>query len=348
MKKKHSLATKATKIQPAAGHKILCRKIAGIIKNNRHFLICAHDGMDGDSLGSGLALGLALTGMGKSVYFLLTSPIPRRYKFLPGIKTLGTIKPDWHKLQVLFVLDTAGWGQIAGRIQESFRGSHIINIDHHTDNHRFGSINWVNTKASAVGEQIYFLLKNMKIPVTKNIAACLYVSILTDTGRFQFSNTTSVTHQIAAALIKTGVNPGRMAAQIYESAPPARLKLLRSALDTLQYEHGNQIIWMQITRQMLAKTGAAREDIEGFIDELKAVAGVKVALIFKQEANKKDIRITFRSKTPRIQVNKIAHFFNGGGHPAAAGCTVTGNMNKIIRKVLQVTAKAISEQETGH
>ena len=344
MKNKYSLLKK---INPSSTDKALCRKIAGVIAGHRHFLICAHDHMDGDSLGSALALGLALKKMGKSAHILLNTPVPCRYKFLPGIKTLGTVKPNWSKLQVLFALDTAGWGQIAAKLPESFQGNHIINIDHHIDNHRFGSINWINTSASAVGEQIFFLLKSIKVPLTDKIAACLYTSIVTDTGCFQFSNTTSITHQIAAVLFNTGINPAKISTQIYQSTPPERLKLLQSALSTLRYEYSRQIIWMKITRQMFVHAGAAREDAEGFIDELKAVAGTKVALIFKQEPNKKDIRVTFRSKNPRIMVNKIAHLFGGGGHPAAAGCTVTGNIDKVAGKVLHATIKIIRKAGPG-
>lgn len=315
-------------------------KITQIIKKNNKFLVTAHDNLDGDSLGSGLALGLALRYMGKDIRFFLKTPIPDRYRFLPGIANLTANKVDIKKYNTLFVLDTAGWDQMEKLTPGLFKGYTIINIDHHVDNARFGSLNWIDTKASAVGELVYNLLKRLKAPITRDIATCLYTAILTDTGCFQFANTTSRTHRTVASLLQSGISPSIISNRIYERMPLSRLKLLQYALGSLKIGYHNQIIWMWITQEMLKRSGAKKEDTEGFIEYLRATFGIKVAIVFKETTDKNRIRVTFRSKDPRIYVNKIAHGFNGGGHPAASGCTVKGTKEEVEKKVL----KAVIEE----
>lgn len=316
-------------------------KIIQIYKQNKRFLITAHDNLDGDSIGSGLALCKALSKSGKHAKFLLKTPIPKRYNFLPGIKKFITNKAVLKKYNILFIIDTAGWDQLEGLNANDFKNYTIINIDHHIDNSNFGNINLVDTHASAVGEQIYALLRKLRIPITKDIAACLYTSIVTDTGCFQFTNTTITTYKMAAELIKCGISVADIYEKIYERISLARLKLLRQALNTVKTDMKNRIIWIWITRDMFKNTGADRTDTEGFIDYLKAVDGVKVAVIFKESGIKNEVRVTFRSKIPEIKANEIAHRFNGGGHPAAAGCTVKGNNKEVEKKVLKAVRETI-------
>lgn len=307
-------------------------EIAQIIRHNKKFLITVHNNPDGDCLGSGLALALALRNLKKEVKFWLRSPIPDRYKFLPEINRLTTKSVEIDKYNALFILDTAGWNQMEGLNPDLFRKYQVINIDHHIDNTRFGSINWIDTNASAVGEQIYYLLKKLETDITPDIGVCIYTAILTDTGCFQFSNTTTSAHKICADLIRNGVSPSIISEHIYGRIPFSRLRLLRYALPTVKLGFHKKIIWMWITKDMLKKSSANRTDTEGFIDYLKSIAGIKIAILFKEDPN--GIRVTFRSKAPNMYVNKIAHKFGGGGHPAAAGCTVIGNRKEVERKVL--------------
>lgn len=320
-------------------------EIIKIIKQNNKFLITAHDNLDGDAIGSGLALCFALDRIGKQVKFLLRTPVPSRYNFLPGIKKYITNKIDLKTYKLLFIIDTAGWDQLEDFDSTLLKEHTIINIDHHVDNSISGQINWIDHKASAVGEQVYALLKKIKIPISRDIAACLYTSIITDTGCFQFTNTTQLTHKIAADLIKSGIPITKIYEQIYERMSLSRLNLLRCALSTLKADLHNKIIWLWITQRMFKETRTDRTDVEGFIDYIKAVEGIKIAIIFKESTVKNEIRVTFRSKTPNIRVNEIAHNFNGGGHPAAAGCTVKGRNKEVEEKVLKVVRKAIRNNQ---
>jgi phosphoesterase RecJ-like protein len=315
--------------------------IIGHIHKNENFLITAHDNLDGDAFGSGLALCLALEALNKHVKFLLKTNIPERYKFLPGIDKYTTQNVDYKKYSTLFVLDTAGWDQLEKLDPKTFDKFTTINIDHHVDNSRFGHFNWIETKASAVGEQIYILLKDLNVPLTKDISKCLYTSILTDTGCFQFTNTTSETHLVIGDLLVSGISPALIYEQIYEKMPLARLNLLRHALDTVKTDSRGNIIWIWITQKMFKDTETDKSETEGFIDYIKAVNGVKVAIVFKESDVKGEVRVTFRSRVPSIEVNEIAHKFNGGGHPAAAGCTIKGTNKEVEEKVLSTVKKSI-------
>ena len=319
-------------------------QIINTIKKNQNFLIVAHDNLDGDSIGSELALALAIKSLNKKVQILLNEPIPAQYRFLPGlpkliVSTKELDKPNSVKDKkipdVLFVLDTAGWNQIKKIKPVQFNKQTIINIDHHIDNKRFGDINWVDPKASAVGEQIYGLLKRLPVILTKDIAKCLYTAIITDTGSFQYANTTAATHKIISHLLTLGIYPHLISGQIYENISLSRLRLLQLALKRLESTgKDNQIIYTWITRKMLKKAHAKQEDTGGFIDYLKAAKGIKIAIVFKENTKPGEIRVNFRSKDQKIFVNEIAHQFGGGGHPAAAGCTVYGSGKEVKKKVL--------------
>ncbi len=319
------------------------KAIINTLRKHKSFLIISHDNLDGDAAGSALALALALKKMRKRVQILLSGPVPEQFRFLPGIDSLTIKRIPPQKSDVSIVLDTASREQIVKWRLEQFQSQIIVNIDHHIDNKKFGRLNWVQTTASAVGEQIHQLLKTMKIPITKEIALCLYTAISTDTGQFRFSNTTAATHRITADLLKSGVKPATAVRQLYEKFPLCRLRLLQLALTTLSSDSRGEIIWLWLTNNMFKRAKAKRELAIGFIDLLKAISGVKVAIIFKDTPRRREKRETFRSKDPRITVNTFARQFGGGGHPAAAGCNVYGNRREAEKKVLRAVKKALKK-----
>lgn len=315
-------------------------EIIDVIRRNRRFVITAHDNLDGDSIGSALALATALSKKNKDVGIVFGGPVPWKYRFLPDLnKFIGKKDNFVNKKTVLFVLDTAGWGQMEKLNPEKFNGNIIINIDHHIDNKKFGKINWVDPGASAVGEQIYNLLKEMSVPLNPGIALCLYIAISSDTGSFQYSNTTYKTHKIVSQLIRYGAQPNIISEKIFGNISISRLRLLQMALGTLKLQNG--IIWVWITKKMFRLANAKKEDTETFIDYLKTVTGVKVAVVFKDGLKPNEKRVTFRSKDSNIAVNKIAHRFGGGGHPAASGCTIKGSRKEVEREVLDAVRSAV-------
>jgi len=315
-------------------------KIIDIIKQSKSILITAHNNLDGDAIGSETALGLALKGIGKNVHILLKGQIPSKYKFLPCADNL-IISSIPALSDTLIILDAAGWNQLTPFRPKNFIGKTIINIDHHIDNQRFGDINWVEPRASAAGELIYYLLKKMPIPLTEDIALCLYIAILTDTGRFQYSNTTATTHRIISTLLSHGVRPYTVSKHIYENIRLSELKLLQISLKTVKVKH--KIIWAWVTKKMFKQAGSKWEDADQFIDYLKSVTDIKVALLFKETKNPGEIHVNFRSKDNKIFVNKIAKQFNGGGHNSAAGCIAKGSRKNVEAKILKAVKAALKK-----
>lgn len=303
---------------------------------NKRFIIVVHDNPDGDTLGSAAALVFILRKLRKDVRVLKPDRINSNYQFLVEMIKKNLVDTLEGFFDAMITVDIAGWDQTSQVEKYVDRFKKIINIDHHADNRKFGSVNWVNTKASAVGEMIYHLVKKCRIRIDKNIATVLYTAITTDTGSFRFSNTTSTTHRIVADLIDCGANTKLVINTLYENIPVDKFKLFAKAIRTAKLSDDGEIIWMWITKRMANVCKSEIENTEGFIDMVKRVKGVKVAVLFKEADDKNMIRVTFRSKDPKVMVNEIAKIFGGGGHPAAAGCSVSGNKLDVERKVLEV------------
>jgi bifunctional oligoribonuclease and PAP phosphatase NrnA len=219
-----------------------------------------------------------------------------------------------------------------------------VNIDHHASNSRFGDLVYVEPDRASCGEIIFDLLKAAKMPITKEIAECLFVAISTDTGSFQYPAVTPSTFRIAAELLELGVNIGEMNRKTYESNPPRRLLLLREILQSAKFDSADRIGYFWIEAASYERSGAKPEDSEGMIDHVRSIRSVLVAILFEEVSSEGQIRLSFRSKDPRIDVNKIAQQFGGGGHPAAAGARIKGDRNEVEAKVLQAVRNALPKE----
>jgi len=208
----------------------------------------------------------------------------------------------------------------------------IINIDHHLTNDRFGQYNWVDPKASASSELIYKLIKRHGLNIGQKRAICLYTGIMTDTGSFRFSNTTPAAHRIAADLIAEGISVDEIFRFVYESLPESRIKLLGLVLSTLQISLDGKTAWIRVTQNMYADTGTTKEDTENFIDYVKSIDTVEIALFFVELKDGKT-KVSFRSKN-EFDVSKIAANFGGGGHQRAAGCTIEASVDETEKIVV--------------
>jgi bifunctional oligoribonuclease and PAP phosphatase NrnA len=307
-------------------------------KNNKSFLVSSHQNMEGDAIGSMLALAELLQAAGKKVILLPPENMPDAYKFLPGASKVK-LKKDLSgiKYDVACLVDCTDLDRL-GKVKSGiYLTRPIINIDHHISNANFGSVNWVDPKMSCSGEQIYHLFKKMSLPINKKAALYMYIAILTDTGSFRYSNTTAMTHEIAAELITLGVNPTDVYRKIYEEASFYSLSLLSSVLSTLKTASNGRIAWIRITRNMLKKYSSSLDDTQDFVNFPRAMKGVKISIAFK-EVEKGIVEASFRSNDG-FDVNKIARHFGGGGHTSASGCTLKGTMGEIEKAVL-VKAKA--------
>ncbi len=318
------------------------REVAKVIKGSKSFFLTSHIRPDGDSIGSQLALKRILERLGKEVIIVNHDPVPKTYDFLPGRESIKQELPKDREFDVALVLDSPELSRLESTAEIIKRAKVIVNIDHHLGNEGFGKYNYVDTRASACGEQIYELTKVMDFRIDDEIALCLYVGILTDTGSFGQSNTTFHTHEIVAHLMEIGnLKPAQITRQIYETQPPAALKLLSLTLDTLERSEDGRIVWMTITDEMFKKSGAARAETENFIDHVRSVKGNEVAILFTELVRDK-IKVSFRSKE-RIDADKLARVFGGGGHLHASACTIEGNLKEVKEKVLAEVEKQLKD-----
>ncbi|MCD6505435.1 bifunctional oligoribonuclease/PAP phosphatase NrnA [Candidatus Poribacteria bacterium] len=315
-------------------------EIADLLRRGDRFLISTHVNPDGDALGSQLALYSLLRDMGKSVDAVNTDPVPRIYRFLPfsGIIQRHE-KGRSYRPEYLIVLDAGGFERIGRDLAGSIKPERgILNIDHHSECLPFGDLNFIDPDACATSEIILRLIRLMRIPLGRERAVCLYTGILTDTGGFRFSNVTPDCLRAAADLVQEGVDVQRIYETVYETNTFGRVKLLGEALNTLRLDESGRIAWIYVTGEMFRRTGTGLEDLEGFINHVRSVDGVEVAMMFV-ELNPSRTKVSLRSRN-EINVARIASLFDGGGHERAAGCTIDLPIHRAIKAVMDVVKEA--------
>ena len=316
------------------------KKIIQAIRESRTFCVVGHVRPDGDCIGSQLALALALKNEGKDVTCWNEDPVPDKLKFLDAQKVFGLPKPR-RKFDCVIATDCASFERL-GKVRDCIGGRKIfINIDHHTSNTRYADLNWVSSKDPSSGELIYRLLKAANWPITRPIADCLFTAVSTDTGSFQYASTTPATFNVASHLVERGADLDRISQEVYQSYPLARVQLLRHVYNKFHLTHDSRTAYFWLKKRDYTRTGAQREDSEGLIDHIRAIEGVVVACVF-EEMEPDLTRISLRSKSGDVDVNKIAGQFGGGGHPAAAGARIPGKPVAVQRRVLNAVKKALN------
>jgi bifunctional oligoribonuclease and PAP phosphatase NrnA len=318
-------------------------EIARTINGSSRVFLATHVNPDGDAIGSLLGLNCLLMGLGKDVTAFIADPIPGNFRFLPAsdrvINTLSDHKGRSFDLAI--VVDSTDWERTGTDIPSIVRLDTVINIDHHVSNNSFGDINYIDPKASAVGEMLYDVIGALGAEVDARVAACLYTAIITDTGSFTYSNTTARAFEISEKLVRCGARPAKIAEEINENYSVSRLELLRLALFSLEFTGNRRIGSMTITQEMFRETGTGPDMIEGFIDYPRFVAGVKVAVLFR-ELPSGGYKVSFRSRDS-LDVSRIAGHFGGGGHVNASGCTVPGDLSRVKDDVISVTQRVLEE-----
>jgi bifunctional oligoribonuclease and PAP phosphatase NrnA len=289
-------------------------ELARLFRAEDDFLIATHVQPDGDGLGAMLALERLCRRLGKRVRLAMVEPVPKQYSFLPGAD-LVQAPPDSHQ-GVFVAVDAANrerLGQLAKLVEES-RIS--INIDHHPDNPGFAGHNWVEPGATSTAELVYDLWVELGIEPPLEAAVCIYAGMLTDTGRWQYSNTNAKGLRTAAALIDIGVNPNKLFQAIYEQNPVGWLRLLGVGLAKAEFIDELGLAYTFIDRRDLAASGAEAGDADGIIDVLRSAGGVDVAMVIKQ-LQPGDTKVSLRSR--KTDVGLMARGFGGGGHKNASG-----------------------------
>jgi phosphoesterase RecJ-like protein len=305
------------------------------IDRAERFLVVTHENPDGDALGSLIAMQEILDALGKdSVMFIDAAefPLPHEYRFLP-LPGLVTTPPDDLAERTILFLDCGNLDRGPGDALES-PGSRIVNIDHHHDNTRFGSINLVVPDASCTAEIVWDLMHAVGVPFTITIAEALYVGLVTDTGRFMYENTGVRAHLMAAELIEAGVDVHEIYRRVYEGVPYGKLALLARGLASIQRFDDGRLTLTRLTTEDFTESGAEESYSEGVIDHLRAVEGTAVAALVRDRIGSNDDvrprKVSLRSSDDRVDVSRIARAQGGGGHRGAAGFSTALDWDELV------------------
>ena len=270
---------------------------------------------------------------------VIPPPLPQMYTFLPGFDQIDVEPPAGADPELVFFFDSGNLERSGSSVKQIAAHATIVNIDHHPSNSRFGDINVIEPEASAVGQMVIEMLDHFGFPITPTIAINLYVALLTDTGGFRHENTTPRALEDAARLARLGADPGHIATQVYKMRPETTLKLSALALATMRIELEGRLTWAKVTRRMLREAGAVMAESEGIIDTLNSIAGLELAILFK-EVSSDLTKISVRSRGA-VDAAALCASFGGGGHIRAAGAEIEKPMDEAVQMVLLAAKEAI-------
>ena len=315
-----------------------------MLKNRDNFLISAHVNPEGDSIGSQIAMYELLKSLGKEAIIVNHDSVPEGLMFLEGADQISTEIPEDIDAYTIIMLDCPV-KERTGRVGENLNPRQfVINIDHHISNENFGDINWVEADSSSVGEMIFAMAKHAGFEINISMAQAIYTAIVTDTGMFNYSNTSSYTHEVVASLFGLGVDPKYMHSQIFEKKDLNEIKLLGKVVSGVQLYDEGKIACITLTKKMYEDVGASNISTDEFINFPRSIAGVIVTIFFKESPTEKNvINISFRS-SGNINVNEIASIFGGGGHPKASGCVINASLGEAEKLVLKEVRKVLDEK----
>jgi phosphoesterase RecJ-like protein len=303
------------------------------IRSNDRFLVTTHENPDGDALGSILAMKLALEQLGKDAVLYLSGviPLPHEYAFM-SLDGLRRTPPEDAAERVVLALDCANDRRLGPDPGLLERAPLVVDIDHHHDNSRFGKVNLIVPDASSTGEILYDLFRELGVRMTPEIAEALYIALVTDTGRFQYTNTTPKTLRLAAELVEEGANVHQVFQDVYENVAFAKIKLLARALEKARVYEGGRLIVADLERADFAAAGAEEPFAEGIIDYLRAVEGTEIVALIREPPtqNGPTRRVSLRTRAAGIDVSAIARKSGGGGHRQAAGFSSEASTDEIV------------------
>jgi bifunctional oligoribonuclease and PAP phosphatase NrnA len=315
----------------------MAQQVLAEIRRHQRFVVTTHARPDGDGVASSLACKIILLALGKQVDVVLYDPVPRNYRNLAGadsVRRANSVDQEFDAA-ILLECDSLQRSRLQG-----FDGKFLINIDHHASGRPFASVNWIDASAAATAELIYQLARESRIPMTSELATCIYTGLVTDTGSFMFEGTDEHTFTLARELVLAGAEPARVARSVYFSHSTAKVRLLGAALSNLHRE--GDLAWIWVTREQMNRAGAIEEDCEGLVNYALAVHGVEVSVFFREQADGR-FRVSVRSKS-RVDVGQVAEKLGGGGHRCASGLSVDGPLADAVARVIGALRLAASVQ----
>jgi phosphoesterase RecJ-like protein len=307
--------------------------VADVLRSRERFAVVSHENPDGDALGSLLGAALGLRELGKDVVMYLAGdvPVPAEYRFLDLSEVTRELPPDIDE-RVLLAVDCANARRIAESGEAIERATFVLDVDHHHDNSRFGNVNLVVPDASSTAEVVRDILRELDVELTPAIAEALYVGLVTDTGRFQYTNTTPKALRLAAELVEAGADVHGIFRHVYETVQFAKLKLLARALERARLFDGGRLVVSYLLRDDFVAVGAEEPFSEGIIDHLRAVEGSEMVALIREPPRDEGPtrRISLRSSHDEVDVSAIARLRGGGGHRQAAGFASEESIEEIV------------------
>ena len=316
------------------------------LRRSDKLLLTTHENPDGDALGSLLSMHWILEQLGKDSLMFLSPeefPLPWEYRnwtFDAGL--VGEPPADIEERTVVF-LDCGNIDRMPVDFLQR-DGVHILNIDHHHDNTRFGTVNLVAPEASCTAEIVFRLAKELGAQITPPIADALYVGLVTDTGKFMYENTSAAAHRMAAELIEVGVEPHLVYRRLYEDLPFRRLLLLQRALASVERQDDGAITIAHLIKDDYETTGADETDSEGIVDHMRSVEGTSVAVLVREllaDDRQGKRKVSLRATDGRVDVSRIARELGGGGHPQAAGFTTALPYGELVEKLREEVGRQL-------
>lgn len=297
-------------------------EIADILKQSNTIFLFPHVQMDGDALGSAVALCQGLRRLEKSAYILIDEPIPANLKFLD--RGFCTTDPNlFGEPDVCMAIDCSDLSRIETRKDVFLRGKTTISVDHHITSVPFCTMHYMDASAAATGEIIFKLLKVLNVPLDTTMGEALFSALATDTGNFMYSNATKETHEIVASLYDTGMNHNQVAVEIYQKIRREKVHLITRVLSNMEFFSGGRGVISFVSQDILKETGANMDESEGIVEQLRNIDGVEISIILKEDNGK--VKVGMRSKT-YADVAAISTSFGGGGHTKAAGFTLNASV----------------------
>jgi bifunctional oligoribonuclease and PAP phosphatase NrnA len=305
----------------------MLREVLKHIEQRERFVLTSHARPDGDAIGSVLACCQILREMGKQAQVILSDAVPRIYRPLPFTDTVvhATQVEGPFEAAIILECDSIQRTRLHG-LEQRF----LISIDHHLSGRPFAHVNWIDPAACATGELVYRLAREAGVPISAEVATCLYTAVLADTGSFMFKGTNEHTFAVARELVLAGADPAACARNVYFSHPTSKMRLLGAALSNLHRE--GSLAWIWVTRDQMERAGAIDEDCEGLVNYALAIHGVEVAAFFRELSDGR-YRVSMRSKGT-LNVAAVAESFGGGGHECASGCALEGPLSVAVARIL--------------
>ncbi|MFA7661557.1 MAG: bifunctional oligoribonuclease/PAP phosphatase NrnA [Anaerovoracaceae bacterium] len=321
------------------------QEIGARLREAKTVLLFPHVNMDGDALGSAVALCKGLRTLGKKCHILIEDEIAQYLRFLEKDYCISAGEKVKNP-ELCIAVDCGEVSRFQGRKDHFFKGQHTMCIDHHLSTDPVFDYNYIDTDASATAMLVYRILKELNVPLDREIGEAIWAGITTDTGNFQYSNTTKETHLIVAELYDLGIDHNDVSVKIYENIRPEKILMTNKVMDNLTFFAGGKGAITYATHSILKETGATPDETEGIVETLRCISGVEVAA-FLREDGADNIKVSMRSKT-QANVAEIAMRFNGGGHRKAAGCTIRATMEfalKMIINEIEITLREMENQK---